>query len=733
MKDETVIIRKLSDSIKEYANMDEKELQECINEIDKELDKEEKKKQFVVDVYNEKDCSELVNVSDDGRTITLFEDPSFEIQDESLKEKILSQLYFQERNVSKTAFQDNSKKICDNIQQDNVINFSEKQKTQLDRKKIFAALKVSSRESGYKILNSLGECESGESIELKAIEIEKGKKISFQDLKSAYENFTIDYRDDSWTDLYVKDRKTGEEITDPELAKIAKFASVWVGAVGTKWMADEELRGITYAFNEPSERLYTQLGTLVEKCMKGNGMIDTKAIYEELAKDPYKHSEEAIRNLLSNQGSMKILYDFYKMQINDAKMETRLADTSNKFLFGFTPDHLVESEVEDTLNGIEQFNREISIDDYISKVQGLVPDAKGGNKQCFFVDGYALLKTNSINEKELASVMPIEKELKEMGVKISTTLDYRVNSEDEGKEFKSGYILQERAQGHVLHKTETYHKMSKEELEKSNQEYIGTLRSLQGEKQELFDKFVSDWIEITKRGLMIDPSKTSNFYYDQGNSINFIDLNVDKRNNGGNLDMNKICGEMAVILGNGTKYHSYLKDPQDRAKANEALSPILKKLTTSLVKQGMNKDEVIAILNGRYPEVDLTEKGTIGQGLQQEMGGKPKKQKEYSQEAKPAIHGEAAKSFGRNTQPATSEVNKTTSVMAERTNMKALKMERSKLMISCKNNPENLSPENQKRLNEIAHQIALYNAQMANQQSDRNNRQKKNNGMSMGR
>lgn len=712
--------------------MDEKELQECINGIDKELDKEEKKKQFVVDVYNEKDCSELVNVSDDGKTITLFEEPSFEIEDESLKEKILSQLYFQEINVSKTDFQENSKKICDNIQQDNVIKFSEKQKTQLDRKKIFAALKVSSRESGYKILNSLEECESGESIDLKAIEIEKGKKISFQDLKSAYENFTIDYRDDSWTDLYVKDRKTGEEITDPELAKIAKFASVWVGSVGTKWMADEELRGITYAFNEPSERLYTQLGTLVEKCMKDNGMIDTKAIYEELAKDPYKHSEEAMRNLLSNQGSMKIVYDFYKMQINDAKMETRLADTSNKFLFGFAPDHLVESEVEDTLNGIEQFNREISIDDYIQKVQGLVPDAKGGNKQCFFVDGYALLKSDAIDEQQLTSVMPIEKELKDIGVNISTTLDYRVNSEDEGKEFKRGYILQEMAQGQVLYKTEAYHKMNKEELEVSNQEYIATLKKLQSEKQEVFDKFVSDWVEITKRGLKVDPSKTSNFYYDEGNSINFIDLNIDKRNNA-NLDMNTICGEMAVILANGSKYYSYLKGPQDRASANESLSPIFKKLTASLVKQGMDKDEVIEIINGRFPDVDLTEKGTIGQGLQQEMGGKPKNQEEQTQEAKPTIHGEAAKSFGRNTQPATSEVNKTTSVMAERTNMKALKMERSKLMISCKNNPENLSPENQKRLNEIAHQIALYNAQMANQQNDRNNRQKKSNGMSMGR
>ena len=152
--------------------MDEKELQECINGIDKELDKEEKKKQFVVDVYNEKDCSELVNVSDDGKTITLFEDPSIEIVDESLKEKILSQLYFQENNISRTTFQSNSKKICDNLQHDSDFDLGEEQQSQLDRKKVFAALKVSARESGYKILNSLDECDSGENIDLKAIEVE---------------------------------------------------------------------------------------------------------------------------------------------------------------------------------------------------------------------------------------------------------------------------------------------------------------------------------------------------------------------------------------------------------------------------------------------------------------------------------------------------------------------------------------------------------------------------------
>lgn len=372
VKDEPTVLKRLSDTIIKYANMNDKELQKQIKGIDTDLEKTEQKKQFIIDVYNEKDCSELVIISDNGRTIKSFEDPTFVIEDENLKEKIFSQLYFQEKGCIKDKFIDGVKDICNNIEEDNDLSFD--QKTPLDRKKIFSAMKVTARENGYMVLNSLEECESGENIPLRGVEVKK--EIHFQDLKEIYQKFEIDYKDKNWTELYVKDRETGNEITDLHIVKMAKFASIWVAAAGTKWMADEQLHGITYAFNEPSERIYNNFSELVEKCMTGNGMIDTQAIYEELSKDQYKHSEEIIRNLLLNQGNMSIVYDFYKMQINKARMETKLSETSNEFIYGYKAESYIEGEVDNILQSIPNIdlkdNRGLALEETIGKSQAQV-------------------------------------------------------------------------------------------------------------------------------------------------------------------------------------------------------------------------------------------------------------------------------------------------------------------------------------------------------------------------
>ena len=356
VKDEPNVLKTLSNAIVKYANMSDKELQEAINVIDKDLKRTEQKKQFVLDVYNEKNCSELVIISDDGKTIKSSDDPSLVIENESLKEKILSQIYFQEKGISKNTFGNNVKNICDNLQQDNDLSFDKKEQTALDRKKVFSAMKVTARENGYMILNSLEECESGNNISLNAIDIKKGENVKFQDLKNIYQKFQVDYKDDDWTQLYVKDRKTGKEITDPRVVSMAKFASIWSVAAGSKWVSGEEIPGITYAFNESSERIYNKLGELVGNCMTENGMIDTQAIYDELSKDGYKHSEEMIRTLLLNQGNMSIVYDFFKMQNDEAKMETRLSKSSNEFIYGLTGESIVKSEVESIMQLIPDFD-----------------------------------------------------------------------------------------------------------------------------------------------------------------------------------------------------------------------------------------------------------------------------------------------------------------------------------------------------------------------------------------
>lgn len=351
VKDDTIVLRKLSDTIIKYSNMSDKELEEQIKGIDKDLKHTEQKKQFIIDIYNARDLSSFVRILDDGKTLIALTEPEFIIEDENLKEKIFSQLYFLEKGVPKDKFDSKVTNFLNGIEQNNDFRFGKNTNTALDRKKVFSAMKVTAREKGYVVLNPLDECESGESISIEALRIENGK-ISFQDLKSIYQKYEMDYKDKEWTQLYIKDRESGKEITDPQLVKMAKFASVWVSAAGTKWMADEELHGITYAFNEPSERLYNQLGKLIGQCMTENGMINTQAIYEELAKDQYKHSEEIVRTIMSNPASMGIVYEFYKMQNADAKMETKLSKTSGEFIFGYRAEDFVGAQVEEILESI---------------------------------------------------------------------------------------------------------------------------------------------------------------------------------------------------------------------------------------------------------------------------------------------------------------------------------------------------------------------------------------------
>lgn len=268
-----------------------------------------------------------------------------------------------------------------------------------------------------------------------------------------------------------------------------------------------------------------------------------------------------------------------------------------------------------------EFEKNNRISELIKKAQEMEISAKGSNKECFFIDGYALLKTRDIKEQELQQKIKIEKQLKEKGVNIVQTLEYQVEGMENRFGFKSGYVLQEKAGGQPLHKKEVMQKMDNNEIDRVGTEYINSLSSLQTERQEFYDKFVSDWIDITKAGLKVDPSKTNNFYYEKGKKINFIDLDVGNRFKG-DIELDIICGEIAVVLADGEKYYSsYLKkNPQIRTTANMSLSPIFKKLTKAMVKQGLEKEQIKKILNGRFPEVELDEKDGHKQGLSQEDG-----------------------------------------------------------------------------------------------------------------
>lgn len=287
------------------------------------------------------------------------------------------------------------------------------------------------------------------------------------------------------------------------------------------------------------------------------------------------------------------------------------------------------------MQNISRFETRNKIGELIKKVQGMESNTKGSNKECFFIDGYALLKTKGINEQKLQQKMKIEKQLKEKGVNIVPTLEYQTEGIEDRDGYKEGYILQPIAEGQPLHKYTLLEKMNDTELKMVETEYVNILKALQTERQEFYDKFVSDWIEITKAGLKVDPSKTNNFYYERGKQINFIDLDVGEQLKE-KIELETICGEMAVVIADGSKYYnSYFKEnPQIMATTNEALSPIFKKLTESFIRQGLDKEKVKQILKGRFPEVNLDEKD--GHKLEQTPEGLSQAQIERIQKDKEA-------------------------------------------------------------------------------------------------
>ena len=106
-------------------------------------------------------CTSLVTITKDGK-IYLKSAPHIEIINEPLKEKVLARLFFEEQNFSpkrENAFSLNVKRMCENLQNTNTLEFSDSEST-LSRKKFLAAIKTKARRAGYRILNPLEDCET---------------------------------------------------------------------------------------------------------------------------------------------------------------------------------------------------------------------------------------------------------------------------------------------------------------------------------------------------------------------------------------------------------------------------------------------------------------------------------------------------------------------------------------------------------------------------------------------
>lgn len=241
------------------------------------------------------------------------------------------------------------------------------------------------------------------------------------------------------------------------------------------------------------------------------------------------------------------------------------------------------------------------IDEIIQKVQGIQSNARGENKKCFIIDNYALLRSSYVYSQErMETLIRVGRELKEKGINLVRVLAYKIIEGD------VPYILQEKARGEALHNKVKREDVTGDRLPIEQQKHLDRLQSLAEERQEIYDKFLSDWLAIQEAGIRIDASNPDNFFYEKGEGISFIDLDglIDPKNK---PTLETTFYEMLVALTAKTKHDVLGVDSEYKHKLNSILPKICAKVAKSMEKQGMQIEDAISMIDDRFYGIDLDE------------------------------------------------------------------------------------------------------------------------------
>ena len=173
------------------------------------------------------------------------------------------------------------------------------------------------------------------------------------------------------------------------------------------------------------------------------------------------------------------------------------------------------------------FINEIVFNELVTTAQASGFDRGGSNSKCSIVKNYAVLKNGNIPGHDDSYIKLIEKlhSLQQQGVNAVPILGYGITHQGKpfrnGERYDSGFVVQEKASGKELLHMGSLKNFSPEQEKDAVLNYINLLNNI---PQEHFDKWVADLKTITDSQIAVDPSKTSNFFYDQDKGFSFVDL-----------------------------------------------------------------------------------------------------------------------------------------------------------------------------------------------------------------
>ena len=231
-------------------------------------------------------------------------------------------------------------------------------------------------------------------------------------------------------------------------------------------------------------------------------------------------------------------------------------------------------------------------------------DKSGGNSKCIIVDNYAVLKTGNIPGcgDSFPRMINCLHNLKKKNVNIAQILGYAVTQLGEtytnGTRYDKGYIVQEKAIGSELLYPGILRGKSEQECFNIVIRYLKMLDKI---PQQHFDKWVADFKIITDNKIAVDPSKESNFFYDDKNGFSFIDLNFftdeplfDKIDSDGTCHHDKFITYTflpfrALAI---RRYNQFFKSSKDIEFAQKVMKEGCDKLVSALMKIGVSMKDI---------------------------------------------------------------------------------------------------------------------------------------------
>ena len=240
----------------------------------------------------------------------------------------------------------------------------------------------------------------------------------------------------------------------------------------------------------------------------------------------------------------------------------------------------------------------------LKKTDNLEYSKSGSNSKCAIIDNFAVLKTGNIpsHDNSFPKMINCLHNLKKENVNVVQILGYAVtrlgDTFDDGARYDKGYIVQEKAKGSELLCPSEFMGKSEQECYDIVIRYLKTLDNI---PQQHFDKWVADYKIITDNMVLIDPSKESNFFYDDKNGFSFIDLNFfskqrlfDKTNSDGTLHHDLFIDYTflpfrALAFG---RYDKYFKTSKDVEFAQKVMRGGYDKMVNALLKIGVTLEDI---------------------------------------------------------------------------------------------------------------------------------------------